>query len=311
MATNGIQIAFGGAAFVQGTVEETKSWLDTIEKTGIKIIDTAEAYGQSEALLGAAGAPSRFTIDTKVLGGIGPNPSTAEVVIESGKKSLKNLGTDKVNTLYIHAPDTRVPWKDTLAGLNELYKQGAFKRLGVSNFRANQIDEIVQVAKENNFVVPSVYQGNYSAVARHIESDVFPTLRKHNMAFYAYSPSAGGFLMRPKESLLEGRFGKDDQGGQMYNALYNKPSLVAALDTWGQIAEDEGVQRGELAYRWVVYHSQLRGELGDALILGASKPSQLEGSVEWVKKGPLSDGAAKKINALWDDVKAEAPVHNV
>ncbi|MCI2435640.1 aldo/keto reductase, partial [Listeria monocytogenes] len=67
----------------------------------------------------------------------------------------------------------------TLAGLDALYRQGAFKRLGLSNYLGHEVDEMVRVAKENGFVVPSVYQGNYSAVARRTEAEVLPVLRKH------------------------------------------------------------------------------------------------------------------------------------
>ncbi|KAI6456290.1 hypothetical protein MCOR15_007299 [Pyricularia oryzae] len=310
MTTNGISIIFGGACFVESTVEEVDSWLNVLERASIKNIDTAELYGQSQFLLGKTGAPSRFTIDTKVPGGLGGDLSTAEAVFQSGKRSLE-LGADKVDILYIHSPDTRLPWNETMSGLDKLHKQGAFKRLGLSNFRANQIEEIMQTAKTNNFVLPSVYQGNYSAVARHIEVDIFPIIRKYGMAFYVYSPSAGGFLTRPTNALNEGRFGKDTLLGKLYNSLYNKPGLVEALDVWGKIAEDEGVERGELAYRWVVYHSKLEAKSGDGIIVGASKQQQLEVTVEWLRKGPLTDGTAGRINALWELVNAEAPIHNV
>lgn len=218
----------------------------------------------------------------------------------------------QVDVYYIHAPDRRVPWKDTLSGLNELHQQGAFKRLGISNFLGHEVEEIVGVAKENNFVVPSVYQGNYSAVARRAEEEIFPTLRKHNIAFYAYSPIAGGFLSKSKAALTdtEGRFGKDNMLAKVYNGMYNRPSFVDALDVWEQIAKDEGVPRAELAYRWVVYHSKLQGDLGDAVIVGARNGQQLRETVEAIKNGPLSDGAVKRIDGVWESVKADAPLDN-
>ncbi|KAJ1323877.1 aflatoxin B1 aldehyde reductase [Microdochium nivale] len=312
MSTNNVKIVFGGAAFVEGPVEDVTSWLNTLESAGIKDIDTAQVYGQSETLLGKAGAASRkFNLDTKAASGFGPDPTTAEVVIKCGQESLMKLQTDSVDVYYLHAPDRRLPWKETLTGLDALYKQGAFKRLGLSNFSGKEVDEVVQVAKDNNLVVPSVYQGNYSAVARRIEKEVFPVLRKHNMAFYAYSPIAGGFLAKSKETLTEGRFGRDDAIGKKYNNMYNKPSFLAALDTWEQIAQSEGVSRAELAYRWVTYHSKLEGTYGDAVIVGASKEQQLKDTVESLKKGPLSDSAAEKINAIWDSIKDDAVLDNL
>ncbi len=205
-----------------------------------------------------------------------------------------------------------MPLRDTLSGINELYKQGAFKRFGISNFLAPQVEEIVAITKELGFVAPTVYQGNYNAVARRTEDEVLPVLRKHGLSFYAYSPIAGGFLSKSKDQLLnpEGRFGSATVIGSMYNAMYNKPSLVAALDTWEQVAQEEGASRAELAYRWVVYHSKLRGELGDAIIIGARTEEQLRETAEAVRKGPLSEAAAKKIGDMWESVKADSSLDN-
>lgn len=212
---------------------------------------------------------------------------------------------------YLHAPDGRVSWKDTLSGLDELHKKGAFKRLGLSNFTAQDVEQVIRTAEENGFVVPSVYQGNYSAVARRTEDEILPTLRKHNMAFYAYSPIAGGFLSKSRAELAaQGRFSDDDPLAKIYNAMYNRPGLVAALDVWGQIALDEGVSRAELAYRWIVYHSMLRGDLGDAVVVGARKETQLRDTMQAMKRGPLSPGAVERIDEFWEGVKAEAWLDN-
>lgn len=212
----------------------------------------------------------------------------------------------------MHAPDRRTPVKETLSGLNELHKQGAFKRLGLSNYLAEEVEEMVRVAKENDYVVPSVYQGNYNAVGRRADDEIFPIIRKHNMAFYAYSPIAGGFLAKSKASLTsaDGRFGESGAIGQVYNGMYNRPSFVAALDSWGRIAEKEGISPAELAYRWTVYHSKLSGGHGDALIVGARRPAQLKETLRSIRKGHLSGAAVEKIDALWDSVKSEASLDN-
>lgn len=312
MSANGIKIAFGGAAWLSSSVEEVSDWLKVLEEARIELIDTAQLYGASEETMGKAGAASRFTIDTKMPGGFSDKLCTKEVMIEAGKASLKRLNTDSVDVYYIHAPDRRVSVKETLSGLNELYKQGAFKRLGLSNFLGDEVEEIVKVAKENDFVVPSVYQGNYSAVARRADAEIFPVIRKHNMAFYAYSPIAGGFLSKSKAALTEadGRFGKGQPLAQVYNGMYNRPSFVAALDVWEQIAKDENVSRAELAYRWVVYHSKLQGDQNDVIIVGARNTQQFKETIQALKAGPLSDEAVKKIDQVWESVKAEASLDN-
>ena len=193
-----------------------------------------------------------------------------------------------------------------------MYKQGAFKRLGLSNFLADEVEEVIRVAKENNYVVPSVYQGNYSAVARRTDTEIFPTIRKHNMAFYAYSPIAGGFLSKSKAELTDpnGRFGEGQPLAKVYNGMYNRPSFVAALDVWEQIAKDEGVSRAELAYRWVAYHSKLDGAKGDVIIVGARNIQQFKETIKALQAGPLSEGAVKKIDEVWESVKGEASLDN-
>lgn len=212
----------------------------------------------------------------------------------------------------MHAPDRRVPVKETLSGLDELYKQGAFKRLGLSNYLGEEVEEIIRIAKENSFVVPSVYQGNYNAVARRADTEIFPVIRKHNMAFYAYSPIAGGFLSKSKAALTEpdGRFGEGQPLAQVYNGMYNRPSFVAALDVWEQIAKEENTTRAELAYRWIAYHSKMAGEHGDVIIVGARNMQQFGETLQALKAGPLSDAAVAKIDQVWESVKAEASLDN-
>ncbi|KAK1750330.1 putative oxidoreductase [Echria macrotheca] len=312
MSANGIPIVFGGGKFWTSTPDEVRSWLKALKEVGISTIDTAQAYGTSEEVMGEVGAASEFTIDTKFPGGFAPTESTKDLVINSGKQSLAKLKTEQVDVYYLHAPDRRLPWEETLSGIQELYQQGAFKRFGLSNFLAHEVDEVIRVCKARNFVLPSVYQGNYSAVARRIEAEIIPTLRKHGIAFYAYSPIAGGFLSKSKKELMhpEGRFGKGDGLAKIYNGLYNRPSYVAALDDWERIASDEGVSRAELAYRWVIWHSKLNGDLGDAIIIGARNVEQMRETVDWAKKGPLSPGAVRKIDEIWESVKADAPLDN-
>lgn len=49
-------------------------------------------------------------------------------------KSLHELGTECVDIFYLHAPDRSVPFRETLEACNELYQEGGFKQLGLSNY---------------------------------------------------------------------------------------------------------------------------------------------------------------------------------
>lgn len=120
------------------------------------------------------------------------------------------------------------------------------------------MQEIYNIAKAKGYVLPIVFQGLYSPVNRSCEEWLFSLLRELGIAVNVYSPLAGGFLVKTKAYVQDGqgRFSKDIAWG-LYDKLYNHETNFKALEEWGKIAEDEGVTRAALAYRWVVYHSIL------------------------------------------------------
>jgi aflatoxin B1 aldehyde reductase len=170
----------------------------------------------------------------------------------------------QVNIFYLHAPDRQSPLEETLEAINQLYQAGKFKTFGLSNFRADEVETVIQLAKRNGFVLPTVYQGNYNPLSRKQEVELFPTLRKYGLAFYAYSPLAGGFLAKSRNDLLNGKLsGRWDPStvfGMVYHGLYNKPVFLDVLDYWAEIAAEAKISTAELAYRWMGYHSSLSGE---------------------------------------------------
>jgi aryl-alcohol dehydrogenase-like predicted oxidoreductase len=221
----------------------------------------------------------------------------------------------QINVYYIHAPDRRVPLADLLAGLNTAYNAGKFKRLGLSNFLASEVEEVLRIARENNFILPTVYQGNYNAVARHSEKALLPLLRANNISYYAYSPIAGGFLTKDVDLLTAGgeaggRWDPKTVTGGLYTALYGKEGMLQGLRLWGNIAKEAGIEKAELAYRWVAFHSALDGSKGDSLIFGARNGGQIRGALAGVSKGPLPQGVVDEIERVWKVVEVDAPVDN-
>lgn len=131
-------------------------------------------------MLSETHAPDRFTIDTKALGGMVPGAKdNKEGIIEDGEKSFRLLG--KVDIWYIHAPSTDANIRSSLEGIQFMYKKGFFKRFGLSNFTSAQTQMAYDYMKEKDYVLPTAYQGNYNAVARENEEQLFPTLRKLGM----------------------------------------------------------------------------------------------------------------------------------
>lgn len=140
-------------------------------------------------------------------------------------------------------------------------------------------------------------------------------MHKLHISFYAYSPIAGGFLVKESNQVrskdVEGRFSGKTPIGDMYNVMYGKESMYQALDEWGEIARNAGISKAALAYRWITYHSALKKENGDGVILGASKVSQLEETLTAIEAGPLDARTAKRASDIWEKVKHEAPRDNV
>lgn len=162
-------------------------------------------------------------------------------------------------------------------------------------------------------MIYQVYQGNYSAIARKQETLLFPTLRKLGISFYVYSPIAGGYLTKTRSQITgasSGRFSHDHAFSKMYHGLYNKESYLNALDIWEAAANEAGISKAELAYRWVAFNSPLNIKYGDAIIFGASKLDQVSETLRWLKAGPLPQKTVQKIDELWKTIEKDAPLDN-
>jgi aflatoxin B1 aldehyde reductase len=70
-----------------------------------------------------------------------------------------------------------------------------------------------------------------------------------------------------------------------------------AVGSLNRAIEHLGISKIEASLRWICFHSALTPD--DAVILGASKPSQLQQNVEGISKGPLPDAAVAAINDIW------------
>lgn len=301
-----------GAGGLPSTVEEVKQVLSGLEERGITQIDTARIYPNSEELLGAADAPAKFAITTKVAGFTFPEHGTRRVVLECAKQSLEMLKVDKVTTYLLHTRDTKTPITETMDAIQELYEQGKFERFGVSNFTAEQVQECYDYAKSKGYVLPTVYQANYNLVARKNETLLFPTLRGLGIRLQVYSPIAGGFLTKTPEQILNpqpgGRWDPSTMTGRVYNALYNKPTLVEYLRKFDALSKKSGISKSGIAYRWVRFNSELKDD--DVLILGARTLEQLDETLAELKKGPLEPWVVQELEKMWKEIENDAPVNN-
>jgi len=232
---------------------------------------------------------------------------------------------DNCDILYLHAPDHNTNLSETLETCDKLHKLGKFKELGISNYSAWQVSEIVNLCKQNGWVQPTVYQGMYSAITRQVESELFPCLRYYGIRFYAFSPLGGGILTGKwkYDDLKNGgdknqtRFtGKDPHFGEfaakMYQNRYWFTEHFEALENLKGLLKDiypnENVSIAEAAYRWMYHHSGLVE--GDAVIVGASSIDQLKINLKNAEKGVLDDRVVEFFEAWWKNTSHLCPPYH-
>lgn len=88
--------------------------------------------------------------------------------------------------MFLHVPDRHTPFEDTAKAMNDAFKQGKFEQFGLSNYSASEVKRFIEICEQNGYVKPSVFEGHYNAIVRGGEKELFPLLRQHNIAFFAY-----------------------------------------------------------------------------------------------------------------------------
>lgn len=96
--------------------------------------------------------------------------------------SFEALRVDSVPLWYLHGPDRSTPWAETFGATDKLFKEGKFERLGISNYKASEVEEILSLCDEKGWCKPTVYQGPYNAIQRQIEPELIPVMRKWGMS---------------------------------------------------------------------------------------------------------------------------------
>ncbi|KAJ8118785.1 hypothetical protein OPT61_g312 [Boeremia exigua] len=299
--------------------------LDYFQAQGYNEADTARMYvnGQQEAWTAKAGWKTRgLTLATKVWPssfGVYPEVAGMHAPRELRKHfetSLRELGTDSVDIFYLHAPDRTVPFAETMREVNEFYKEGKFRMLGLSNYPAWEVAEIYNIAKERGWVLPGIYQAMYNCFTRDIESELIPCLRKYNMELVTYNPLCGGlFSGKIKSSDLEtppteGRFSDSYQWGHLYRDRYLNDANMKALKIVEDSTKVYGLTMLETALRWTIHHSALKTRVhggNDGVVMGVSNFQQLESNLGDFEKGRLPEDVVEALERAWMVTKATAP----
>jgi aryl-alcohol dehydrogenase-like predicted oxidoreductase len=237
---------------------------------GVTLLDTADAYGvgHNEELIGKAlrDRRARAFVATKFgtlrdaqnrLIGLSGKPA---YVASACDASLRRLGTETIDLLYLHRVDPDTPIEDTVGAMERLVEAGKVRYLGLS--------EAHHSLRRAHAVHPiTALQSEYSIGSRDIEAAVLPLCRELGIGFVAYGTLGRGLLtgqMRTPDDLAAidlrrgtPRFAPDN--------LRHNTELVAGLTA---IAQDRGVTVAQLALAWV----QAQG--GDIVAIAGMKTSE-------------------------------------
>ncbi|KAK4061462.1 hypothetical protein M431DRAFT_20467 [Trichoderma harzianum CBS 226.95] len=294
---------------------EVEEFLKPFYERGYRQIDTARGYSphaplSCEPRLGAANVGDKFIISTKVVS----RPDGAhsrDKIAQSIDDSLEALKVSQVDIMYLHQPNRTVPFEETAEAMDKAYREGKFKRFGLSNYTAAEVEQFLKISEERGFVKPTVYQGQYNPVVRTGEKELFPLLHKHNIAFYAWSPAAAGlFNGNHKNVQAGGRYDTSHYLGKFYASKYIKPSIEAATDRVREIAAKHNISGHAAALRWTAHHSALSAEYGDGIIIGASSIEQLKQNLDIFEQGPLPQEVVDAIDAVFAEIGDDAVAYH-
>jgi diketogulonate reductase-like aldo/keto reductase len=155
---------------------------------GMTHIDTAEMYGAGRVEKIVAEAIAGRRDETFLVSKVLPSNASRKGTVDACERSLKRLKTDRLDCYLLHWRGS-FPLEDTVAGFEELRRDGKILTWGVSNFDVDDLDEVLKIAGPGKVACNQVL---YHIRERAIERGVIPWCQKHGVAVVAYSPFGSG-----------------------------------------------------------------------------------------------------------------------
>ncbi|HEX6956449.1 MAG TPA: aldo/keto reductase [Ferrovibrio sp.] len=158
---------------------------------GMTLIDTAEMYGDGAAEQLVAEAIRVRRDEVFLVSKVLPQNSSRAGTIAACERSLKRLGTDRIDLYLLH-------WRgmpaleDTLAAFTALVGAGKIRHWGVSNFDIDDMEELAGIPGGDAVATNQVL---YNLTRRGIEYDLLPWSRRRHLPVMAYSPIEQGRML--------------------------------------------------------------------------------------------------------------------
>ena len=263
---------------------------------GINFFDTADQYtqGRSEEILGelARGERDQLVIATKCFNPTGTDVnargSSRRHVRRALEASLKRLGTDRVEILFLHHYDALTPLNEQMRALEDLVRTGKVLYPAVSNFAAWQTAAALGIQERSGWARLLAIQPMYNLVKRQAEVELLPMAAANALSVFPYSPAGGGLLSGKYAEKQTGRFTTN----KMYEARYGEAWAHETAARFAGFCRERNLHPMSAAVAWVGAHPAVT-----APIIGARSVEQLRASLDSVKLD-MTPGLRAEIAAL-------------
>ena len=212
--------------------------------------------------------------------------------------SLKRMGLDYVDIFYSHRFDPNTPLEETMGALDSAVKQGKALYVGISSYSAAMTQKAVGILRELG--TPClIHQPSYSLLNRWIEAELLETLAEEGMGCIVFSPLAQGLLTKkylggvPEDSRLE--VGKRT-GKQSFKEDFINDNTLSKVRALNDIAEARGQSLAQMALAWCLRHERIT-----SVLIGASRPAQIDENVAALKNLAFSDDELAAIDQYATD----------
>jgi aryl-alcohol dehydrogenase-like predicted oxidoreductase len=269
----------------QVEAEQATACVHAALDAGITTFDTADVYAQTkaESVLGEALKGQRregLEVFTKVYWPTGPGPNdrglSRKHISESLHGSLRRLQTDYVDLYQAHRFDYETPLEETLRAFDDLVRQGKVLYVGVSEWKASQIAQALDIAEQMGFDRLVSNQPQYSMLWRVIEGEVVPLCRERGVSQIVWSPIAQGVLTGkylPGQAPPEGSRATDATGSGFIKGFL-RDEVLERVQRLQPLAAEAGLSMAALAVAWVLQNDNVA-----SAIIGASRPEQVADNV--------------------------------
>lgn len=203
-------------------------------------------------------------------GGVG---GSRKYLISSLDQSLIRLGLDYVDIFYSHRPDPETPLEETMAALDHIVRSGKALYVGISSYSPEDTKRATEILNELGTPL-LIHQPSYSMLNRWIESDgLLDVAAAEGFGVIGFSALAQGLLTNKYlHGIPEGS--RATQGKSLSTAMLDDATLTH-LRALNDLAKQRGQSLAQMALAWA-----LRDERMTSLVIGASRPEQLDDSVD-------------------------------